>query len=195
LIHTSTPEYRNNKENTKEAPDRIVAIDPGWNTLMTYYSPSGEWGEICPGIKEKIKKYRDEINKLKTKGKDNAIQKRIKKITNTIDDLHWKICHWLLSKFRKIIISKLYVARCSKEGKQTQADLRLCEFVKRLTHKSIEYKNSEIHVGREHHTSRACTKCLSLNTVKDTTVRCKDCRHKIHRDLNGARNMFLKHCF
>ncbi|MGL5935447.1 MAG: zinc ribbon domain-containing protein, partial [Cetobacterium sp.] len=130
----------------------------------------------------------------KRKSKYKAIRKRSNYIHNMIDDLQWKICHWLLSKFRKIIISRLYVARTNKQGKETQADLRLCGFVDRLIHKSLEYNNSEIHVCKEHHTSQACTKCLSLNTVKDTTVRCKDCKHEIHRDLNGARNIFLKHC-
>ena len=194
------PEYK--KENIKpEAPNEVVAIDAGWKTLLTYFSPDGEWGEICPDMQKRILKLRYEINKIescifiKDVAKLKAIKKRKLYIINMIDDLHWKICHWLLSKFRKIIISRLYVARASKEGKQIQADLRLCTFVDRLICKSIEYKNSEIHVCKEHNTSKACTNCLSLNTNKDETVRCRTCKHEIHRDLNGARNIFLKHCF
>lgn len=191
------PEYKNDKEHKIQASDRIVSIDPGWNTLLTYYSPDGEWGEICPGINDEIQKHRDKIEKLKSKPniKPKAIQKRVIRITNKINDLHWKLCHWLLSKFRKIIIPRLYVARCNKKGKQTQADLRLCTFVDRLVHKSIEYKGSEVHIGKEHHTSQACTKCLSRKTKKADTVKCYDCNHEIHRDLNGARNIFLKHCY
>ena len=196
------PEYKD-EIYKPEAPDTIVAIDAGWNTLLTYYSPNGEWGEICPGIKDKILELQKKITaikvqkykKLKSNTLKKAIQKRKLYILNMIDDLHWKICHWLLSKFRKIIISRLYVARTNKQGKQIQADLQLCTFVDRLIHKSIEYKGSEVHVGKEHYTSKACTNCLSLNTVKDSTVRCKDCKHSIHRDLNGARNIFLKHCY
>jgi transposase len=193
------PEY---KESViiKEAKNDIVAIDAGWNTLLTYYSPDNEWGEICPGIKKKLDSLRTKINKIKSlnitqKTKIKAVKKRTNYITNMMDDLHWKICHWLLSKYRKIIISRLYVANVSKTAKQTQADLNLCQFVNRLIDKSIEYKNSEIHICKEHYTSQACTKCLSLNTVKDSTVKCKDCKFEIHRDLNGARNIFLKHCF
>lgn len=183
-----------------EAKNDVVALDAGWNTLLTYYSPDGEWGEICPGIKDKILSLRKMINsiekkKLSRKSKNKAVKKRTKCIYNMVDDLQWKICHWLLSKYRKIIISRLYVAKTNKQGKQIQADLRLCGFVDRLVQKSIEYKNSEIHVGKEHHTSQACTKCLSLNTVKGTTVKCNGCNHEIHRDLNGARNIFLKHCY
>jgi transposase len=197
------PEYKN-PTMKDEATNDIVALDAGWNTMLTYFSPSGEWGEICPGIKDKITSLRDKIDKIKSQpcendsdrlAKKKAITKRNTYIRNMIDDLQWKTCHWLLSKYKKIIISRLYVARSNKQGKQTQADLKLCQFVDRLTHKSMEYKNSEIHVCREHNTSKACTKCLSLNTVKDKTVRCYDCKHEIHRDLNGARNIFLKHCF
>ncbi len=191
---------RTDKEIKPEAPSDIVAIDAGWNTLLTYFSPDGEWGEICPGIKNKITKLNEKITAIKSqtncnKVKRKAIQKRRSYILNMVDDLHWKICHWLLSKFRKVIISRLYVSRCSKVGKQIQSDLKLCTFVDRLIHKSIEYMNSEIHVCKEYYTSQACTNCLSLNTVKDSTVRCKDCMHSIHRDLNGARNIFLKHCY
>lgn len=184
-----------------EAKGDTVAIDVGWNTLLTYYSPAGEWGEICPGIKDKIIKIRAEIDYINNKRsirkhrKAKAIRKRKKRIYNMVDDLHWKICHWLLSKYKKIIISRLYVARTNKQGKAIQADLRLCSFVDRLINKSIEYKNSEIHICKEHYTSQACTKCLSLKTVKDKTVKCKDCEFEIHRDLNGARNIFLKHCY
>lgn len=188
----------------EEASNEIVAIDAGWNTLLTYFSPDGEWGEICPGIKDKVEDLRSNIKKIekqlvddktKKKAKLKAIQKRTTYITNIIDDLHWKLSHWLLSKFRKIIISRLYVARTTKKSKQIQADLRLCTFVDRLIHKSIEYKNSEIHICKEHYTSQACTKCLSLETSKNSVVKCRECKHEIHRDLSGARNIFLKHCF
>lgn len=188
------------KEDSPERKD-IVAVDVGWNTLLTYFDPLGEWGEICPNIKNEIKSLQDDISKIKNKKslygrkKRKAISKRKQYIYNKIDDLHWKISHWLLSKYRKIIISRLYVARTNKTNKQTQSDLRLCQFIDRLAHVSIQYKNSEIHVCKEHNTSKACTKCLSLNTIKDKTVRCLDCKHEIHRDLNGARNIFLKHCF
>jgi transposase len=194
------PEYKN-PTMKREAPNDVVAIDAGWNTLLTYFSPDGEWGEICPGIKNEINVLRKDIDRinaqpdLNMKRKIKATNKRKRYIMNKINDLQWKICHWLLSKYKKIIISRLYVARSNKQGKQTQADLKLCQFVDRLIHKSMEYKNSEIHICKEHYTSQACTKCLSLNTVKDSTVRCKDCKHEIHRDLNGARNIFLKHCF
>lgn len=191
----STPEIKEDDASTD-----IVAIDAGWNTLLTYFSPDGEWGEICPGIKDKINSLRDKLEIIKSqnvseKRKKKAIQKRLVYINNMMDDLHWKLCHWLLSKFRKVIISRLYVSTVGKRGKLIQADLKLCLFVDRLIHKSMEYKNREIHVCKEHYTSKACTNCLSLNTVKGRTVRCKSCKHEIHRDLNGARNIFLKHCY
>jgi transposase len=71
--------------------------------------------------------------------------------------------------------------------------MRHCEFVNRLIYKSIEYENVEIHHCKEHYTSKTCTNCGSQKTLRDTTVRCKDCGFKIHRDLSGARNMIIKH--
>lgn len=201
------PEYKQLEIN-EAAPYDIVAVDVGLNTMLTYYSPDTEWGEICPGMKQRVDKIRKKIDKLKLlhakqkeenpqkkRGFKKAFDKRIRYIKNMVDDIHWKMSHWLLSKFRKIVISRLYVSKCDKSTKQSFADLRLCKFVDRLTQKSMEYANSEIHICKEHYTSQACTRCLSLNTVKDSTVRCKNCKLEIHRDLNGARNIYLKHCY
>jgi transposase len=199
------PEYKQLKIKS-QAKNDMVAVDVGLNTLLTYYSPDTEWGEICPGMKQRVDKIRIKINKLKSLQEITRDQTKIRKfkkavvkrtlyIKNMIDDIHWKMCHWLLSKFRKIVISRLYVSKSNRDTKQSFADLRLCTFVDRLTQKSIEYANSEIHICKEHYTSQACTRCLSLNTVKDSTVRCKDCQLEIHRDLNGARNIYLKHCY
>lgn len=205
------PEYI--KPNIKEeAPNDIAGVDVGYKTFATYFSPHGEWGEICPDMKLRLDALYTEIdsikywkmgkkngkkknNKATQKARRKAIKKRKKYITNMINDLHWKICHWLLSKFRKIVISRLYVSKSNKDNKRIQADLRLCTFVDRLIHKSIEYKNSEIHVCKEHYTTKACTNCLSINTIVNDTVKCNDCNHEIHRDLAGARNIFMKHCY
>jgi transposase len=193
------PKYYSPKLNKKEAPDRIISVDPGNNILLTCYSPDGEWNEIGIGITDRLNKFYVKIKnlglKLHGKIKFKAIRKIEANIKNMIDDIQWKVCHWLLSNYRKIIIPRLYVARCNKKVKQHQADLQHCRLIDRLCSKSIEYKNSEIHICKEHNTSKACTKCLSLNTTKGDVVKCKDCKNITHRDLNGARNIFLKHCF
>jgi hypothetical protein len=196
------PEYRKQKIR-QEAEKEITAVDLGEKTIATYYSPDGEWGEICPDMRKKLLYLHSEIERigklnLKASSKRKAITKRLRNIKNMINELQWKMCHWLLSKFRKVIISRLYVAKTSSESKMIQKNLKLCRFVDRLVQKSVEYPNSEIHIGKEHYTTQACTKCLSLNTRKeenDGIVICSDCRHRSHRDFAGSRNFFQKHTY
>jgi transposase len=193
------PTYNKPLSEKIEAPNRIVGIDPGNNIFATTYSPDGEWSEIGMGIVDKIDKEVSKIKKLGLKLRGKSKFKAIRKIEcyihNMIDDFQWKLCHWLLSHYRKIIIPRLYVARANKTVKRQQRYLRHCDFINRLMYKTIEYNNSEVHICKEHNTSKACTKCLSLNTIKNKIVKCEDCGHEIHRDLNGSRNMLLKHCF
>ncbi len=178
----------------KNSKDKMCSIDPGENIPWTYYDPTGEYGFIGLGLKEKIYSIYSKIESLKSKNKRNkSIKKQERKIINLVDDLQWKVCHWLLSRYNKIIIPRLYVSNCSKIRKQLQADMRHCTFVDRLIGKSISYKNTEIHCCKEHGTSMTCTNCGSTNTVKDVTVRCSDCNFEIHRDLSGARNIMVKH--
>lgn len=186
-------------------PDRIVGIDTGENIFGTYYCPDGEWGEIGIGINDKLYKIYAQQRRIKknmqarpegsNKNWRKAVRKRDKYIYNMVEDAHWKLAKWLLTNFKKIIIPKLYVPNCSKIRKRIQADLRHCTFVNRLIQKCTEYKDSEIHVVKEYYTSQACTRCLSLNTVKGETVRCRDCKSVTHRDLNGSRNIFMKACY
>lgn len=175
---------------------RIVSCDPGNRTFITYYSPDGEWGEIGANILNHLNKYiikRRNIAKYK-KGKSRfrALNKIDNLLRNKINDFHWKTIQWLLSNYEQIIIPRLYVAKSSKKVKYDFSILRHCEFVNRLIYKSMFYKSKQIHICKEYYTSQACTKCLSLNTIKDRTVRCKDCKFECHRDLNGARNILLK---
>jgi transposase len=196
------PEYKEQKIRP-EAYREITAIDLGEKTMATYFSPDGEWGEICPDIRKKLLYLHSEIERIKNikkkeSTKRRAITKRLRYIKNMVNDLQWKMCHWLLSRFKKIIVSRLYVARTSSESKMIQRDLRLCGFVDRLIQKSIEYPNSEIHIGKEHYTTQACTKCLSINTTKKHNggiVSCLDCKHESHRDFTGSRNFFQKHTY
>lgn len=188
----------------KPTPDRIVSIDPGVRIFHTYYSPSGEWGEVGIRVDEELDKYYNKLTKVENSNKPKhtkirATKKIQRKIRNFVDDFQWKLAHWYLKRFRKIIIPRMYVQRSNKQTKQHQADLKHCRFVDRLIHKSMDYEGSEVHVGTEHFTTIACTRCQSLNTMKqsnnvtDDVVKCKACDLQVHRDLNGARNILLKH--
>jgi putative transposase len=195
LYYVAMPSYAK-MDDIKQTKDRIVGIDPGLNIFQCYYSPDGEWGEIGIDVKDKMRQLNHKKNNLHIVNK-GRVRKAIFKINsrknNLIDDLHWKCCHFLLSNFRRIIIPRLWVSRCTKEVKELQIDMKHCYFVNRLCYKSMTYKDSEIHIVKEHYTSQACTNCRSLDTSQDKVVICNSCNFICHRDLSGARNMIIKH--
>ena len=197
FIHIPTfQEVKEIKDITDQ--DRLISIDPGINIPFTYYCPDGEWGEIGLGMKEKLNqsyKKEEQIqkrlkNKLRVK---KAIQKlRLQKL-NMVNDFQWKTVHWLLGRYKTILIPRLYVANTTKQVKHYQTDIRQCQFVDRLTYKSMEYKERIIHIVKEHGTSSLCTQCMSLVTTKSSVLGCSNCGLVIHRDLGAARNILIKH--
>lgn len=192
------PQYKNILK--KSTPDRIISIDNGFKTFATYYCPDGEWGEIGNNYRNVLNRLYDKEESIEKhvsskNRKNEALSKIKRRIMNIRDDIHWKLCHWLLSQYRVILIPRLYVSKMDSQTMKHQRDMKHCLFVDRLIHKSLEYKDSEIHVCKEHYTTMACTKCQSVNTTQDTVVHCNDCDCITHRDLSGARNIMLKHVY
>lgn len=194
----SIPEYVDKEiipDNNKN--EKVTGIDTGINIPFTYIDPEGEYGFIGADLRcwlERMYKKIDScIVNVRTSKRKSVIKKIELRIRNKVDDFQWKTCIWLLHKYNKIIIPRLYVRRCSKDLLRLQNDMRHCTFVNRLIYKSIYYENREIHECKEHGTSMTCTNCGSINTVKHKTVFCNDCSFEIHRDLAGSRNILIKH--
>ena len=113
--------------------DKLISIDPGVDTFITYYSLQGEWGKIGKDVSPKISKLREKERKIKEKFEENkkkvkSISSKINnKIINLIDDFHWNTTHFLLENFDKILIPRLYMSKCNKTVKEKQRDLRQCQ--------------------------------------------------------------------
>lgn len=94
---------------------------------------------------------------------------------------------------------------CKKEVKQVYKKRRLNKRVKfvlnnlshykfrqHLTHKCEEY-GSKLHIVTEEYTSKTCTNCGEQSSKYNSTrVKQCICGHKMDRDINGARNIFIK---
>jgi putative transposase len=194
LFFVYIPNFKTFNYKNKEEKQGLISIDLGVNTFGTYYSPDYEWGEIGTDVKEKLKSLYKKEKSMKTRkiGK-KAFDKLKNRKINLIDDFHWKTIHWVLSNFKEVLISRLYVPRTGTLTKQQMNDMRHCLFVDRLEYKSMFYKDRVIHEGKEHYTSSCCTKCGSRDVIKGSTLKCKDCEFEIHRDLGGARNFLCKY--
>lgn len=184
---------------TTHHTDRIVSLDPGENIFSTYYCPDGEWGEVGTDLKHRLESFYRKQNGIKNSSlpgskQTRALKKIRKRISGMMDDFHWKLCYWLLSTFQTIITPRLYVSKGNAFRKKIQGDLRHCTFVDRLVHVSRHYPDARIHETSERYTSKSCTCCQSMNTLRsytEGTVTCKKCGFVCHSDFGGSRNIFL----
>ena len=189
----SIPTYTSIPLNKKPTPDNVVSLDPGNNIFHTYYCPDGEYGEIGNDLRDKIERKYEILDKLRKKHKMKTWFKKHRRLMNQMDDIHWKLCHWLLSHFRRIVIPRLYVRKANHQVKRLMHVMRQPLFVDRLIQKSIGYQDSEIHVCTEPYTTKTCTICGSKRTYRGKVVRCRECGFEMHRDVSASRNILLSH--
>ena len=183
------------------------SLDPGIRTFQTTYSDDG----ICYQIANNKKPLKDDIRRIENvkKFRKNQWYKKYtsrlyKRLKNRIDDLHWKTCKFLCSKFSTIIIGNMSTKSIVKNKKSCldKISKKLCyilshfKFKQRLKGKSEEY-DVEYKEVDESYTSKTCGKCGLLNEKLGGSeiFKCDktNCHYQMHRDIHGARNILIKH--
>ena len=197
----------------KETPYRcdnksknLISLDPGLRTFMTGISEN-ESVKIGNNVNKIIEKDIKRINKIKdneripkkTKKKNEKTINR--KIKNKVDDLHWKTANYLVNNYECILLgdmsAKGIVSKNSSILSNTQkvACLRTNYYVfsQRLAFKCKE-RDVTFKLVDERYTSQTCSCCGNIN--KDlggsNIYNCKECKTIIDRDINGARNIYIK---
>ena len=171
--------------------------------------------KLIPKISQKKKKLlAAKINKLIPKRKrkkyltlgqlKKKVRKRLRaaktKINNQIDDMHWKIIKYLTTKHRNVMIGNLSTKNIlSNKQKQIfgKAYKRVIPLIKLYKFKQkLKYKCKERRVNYkeidEYYTSKLCSVCASYKIVKGKIYKCDECGIEIDRDINAARNIYMK---
>jgi len=195
-------EIKTTKEKTK---NNIISLDPGLRKFMTGISEN-EVIKVGKQVSKKIKNLhikKDEImenanipNKIKKKNEF----KINRKISNYVDELHWKTINYLTNNYSHILIGDMSAKRIiSKEGNMSKINKRICQslsfykFRQRLEFKCIS-KGLTYRLIDERYTSMACSKCGNLNEKlgNSEVYKCPNCKQTIDRDINGARGIYIK---
>ena len=201
------------KITVKEKRDdkKVVALDPGVRTFQTGYSES----EIFKGdiLRPKFEKLKNKISTLQslrdkqtnTKTNSNKYKRRLRKlnlrIKNMVNECHWQVAHHLLKHYNDVLLPSFESQDMVKKGtlqkksKNNLLSLSHYKFKVRLQEKAKEYKNFRIHNVNEAYTSQTCTSCgyIHSHLGGDKTFKCPSCASVLDRDVNGARNIFLKY--
>lgn len=188
-----------------ESKDSIVALDPGVRTFQTYFSQH-ECGTIGDNISNNLKTINEKIDNLeslkttaKSKRKRN-INKRClllrSKITNKVNDLHWKAASFLTRRYKVILLPMFNVKQMSMKNlnkKVNRAMYNLAHYKFKMRIKQKALLNDCVVIDCcEAYTSKTCTGCGVLHNIGSKKIyKCDTCG-SIDRDLNGARNIFIR---
>jgi len=191
-------------KNSIEA-EGIISLDPGFRTFLAGYTKD-HTVDIGVGLSKTIQIYlkqMDKINKSKKSAatKKRAERKRYRKISNMVDDLHWKAAEYLTDNYRTILIGNLSTKSIVKN--KTVGDLanmtkrvalltKLFQFHARLKYK-CDIKKCEYRFVNERYSSQLCSYCgnQKKDLGKQKTYNCKSCCKVIDRDTNGSRNIYI----
>lgn len=179
------------------------ALDPGCRKFQTIYSPN-EVKKIVRNddYKKELRKKIANYQTLRTKnviGK-YKMSKKIKKLwrdyKNLLDDMHFQTSNYLTKNYKDIFLPCFESQKMVKKLNPTTSfdilNLQHYKFKERLQHKCLE-RNCNLNICTEEYTSKTCTKCGILNNIgSNETFTCKSCNLIIDRDINGARNIYIK---
>ena len=197
------------KKKTRDPSGRIVALDPGVRDFMTFFSQDrfGWLGQQCINRIQRLCQHCDNLYSGATREKRplrRTLRKaanRIKvKIRNLIDELHKKVAHFLVSNFDIILLPTFETKQMTKRGarklrkKSVRQMLTLSHYRFKvfLKQKAKEYSVQVIDVC-EAYTSKTVswTGEIITNLGGSKVIKSSD-GHRMDRDLNGARGIFIK---
>ena len=123
---------------------------------------------------------------------------------NLVDELHKKCSTWLCRNYRSVILPVFESPNMVIKGqrkinsKTATTMLTSCahyRFRQRLLNKRREYNPCHIVLTEEPYTSKTCGRCgwLHQKLGGNKTFKCKSCGLCVDRDVNGARNILLRH--
>jgi putative transposase len=192
---------------TVSIPKReVCALDPGTRKFQTIY---GEDAVIKIGIrKDRVKKLQARMDLLQSlRGrklirKCHFTQKMSKiqfKMKNMVDDLHYQTIQFLTTTYKLVFIPKfenqeLVRVNRSKQFRRDIFSLRHYTFRQRLIAKAKLHNYCFVEECTEEYTSKTCTRCgnLKYDLGSNEMYNCSKCGLRIDRDINGARNIFIK---
>ena len=178
------------------------ALDPGVRKFQTIYSGKevlhvGVKREFVRKLFEKLdtlRSLRDRKIIKRWRRKENKIQD---KLENVVDDLHYKTISYLTRTYKTIIIpvfesQDMVMSSHNKKMNRYLLQYKHYRFRMRLKMK-CEERNCRLIVCTEEYTSKTCGRCGHIKNLKgEETYKCLECGIILDRDINGARNIYMK---
>ena len=193
-----------------ENQGRVVALDPGIRTFMTFFSET-RFGELGRAANLRIQRLCFRLDKLisqiskakcRQKRRMSASANRIRgRIKNLVDELHKKTARFLVDNFDIILLPTFETSQMSLKAKRRiraksvrqMLTLSHYQFKQFLKHKAFEMGKVVLDVN-EAYTSKTVswTGEIVPNLGGAKVIKSKLTGQKMLRDWNGARGIFLR---
>lgn len=192
-----------------ENQGRVVALDPGIRTFLTFYSETS-FGWLGKDANIKIQKLcfkLDELCSVISKS-TGPIKRRLKKATNRIrakiknlvSELHKKSAKFLVDNFDVILLPTFETSQMAKKGKRRirsksvrqMLTLSHYQFKQFIKHKAFEHNKVVLDVN-EAYTSKTVSWTGEIVKIGGSKIiKSPSTGKTMDRDLNGARGIFLR---
>ena len=187
----------------------IVALDPGVRNFLTYFSEDGRFGWLGIHAFDRILNLNLKRDKLLSRvalTKDKREKCKLKRTLNRtyhriqdlVDELHWQCINYLVHNFSVIVFPPFEVKGMTKKGRKlrksvvrSMLSLRFFDFKERLKQKCKECGVTYIEQN-ESYTSKTNSFTGELMSNLGGKEWFEYDGIKVHRDLNGARNILIR---
>lgn len=199
---------------SKSYTDGVIALDPGVRTFLTGFDSYNKQAihlgnDVCKRIDKNHKEQDILTSKIKRRKGNKmrlvyAIRRKRKQLKNMMKDLHYKVGTFLCTNYKTILlptfgtqdmINKEKRKIGSNDARRLQSHSHYT-FQQRLIQISKKYKNCNVILVDEDYTSVTCSECgwYNRNLKGSKTFKCerKGCKKIFDRDVNAAKNIFLK---
>ena len=186
----------------------IVALDPGVRNFLTYFSEDGRFGWLGVHAFDRVLRLNLKRDKLlsrlaltkdkKKKGKlKRTLNRTYHRIQDLVDELHWKCINYLVHNFSVIVFPPFEVKGMTKKGRKLRKSvvrsmlaLRFFDFKERLKQKCKECGVMYIEQNESYTSKTNSFTGELMNNLGSKEWFMYD-GIKVHRDLNGARNILI----
>lgn len=179
----------------------VVALDPGVRTFQTIYSENiaGKFGESDFSRIYRLCYILDKLYSKRKKEHSNRYNRKLKrirwKIKDLISEIHNKLALFLVKTFDCVLIPSFetsdMVTKLHSKVARAMLGWSHYRFKQFLKCKAQEYSCEVVEVN-EAYTSKTCGKCGFIQNIGSNKIMKCSCGLELDRDLNGARNIFLK---
>ena len=197
------------KRKPRDPSGKIVALDPGVRTFMTYFTEDG-FGWLGYQAINRIQRLCQHLDNLLCRAATvkrplrrtlrQAANKLRSQIRNLVDELHKKVVHFLVTHYDIILLPTFESQEMCKRGKRKlrkksvrqMLTLSHYRFKQRLKQKALEYGVQVIDVCEAYTSKTVSWTGEVIEKLGGAKVITASDGARMDRDLNGARGIFVK---